>query len=107
MKEVRFSALEPEWQRLIKLMQQLNYGRLEHLTVVNGIPKINMQLKIVTEYRFPGENGPCEEITLQDFALKREQVQFIDEVRAIKIGTIKIVYIKSGLPHRMEVKGLV
>lgn len=105
--EIRFSSLHQDWQHIIRIMQLMNYGRLENLEVMHGIPKDDRSLISVAEFRYAGDNGACPELDLEDFVLRREMVQFIEDLEALDTQTIKVVYVKHGLPFRMEVERLV
>ena len=104
---VRFSSLPQDWQNFIRMMQFLNFGRLENLNVVDGMPQNDMSLVSVAEFRYAGDNCPSPEYELEDFVLRNEVVQFIEDLRALDMMTIKVVYVKHGLPFRMEVESLV
>ena len=105
--EVSFSSLPRRWQRLIRIMQCLNFGQLKNLNVVDGIPQVDMDLVSVAEFRYSGDNGACPEFDLEDFVLRREMVEFIEDLEALGAQTIKVVYVKHGLPFMMEVEHLV
>ena len=56
-----FSSLSPARRRLLRLMQQLNFGRIEQLTIRRGEPVLEPMPRLVVEYKFAGENGPRPE----------------------------------------------
>jgi hypothetical protein len=88
---------------LLKLMQSINFGRIEHLLVHDGEPTVDPRPVVVREYKFGGENGPRPELTTDYFLLKQQVVElfaFFDELRD---GVIDALEIKHGLPFRMIV----
>ena len=98
-------AGEPGSRRtLIELMQRLNFGRIERLTIRGGQPVLDPHPAIVREHKFGGENGPRPELSTHDFLLKQQVVElfaFFDERRD---GLIDVLEVKHGLPFRMTVR---
>ena len=58
-------------RRLVELMQQINFGRIEGLTLRGGEPVFDPAPRIVREVKFGGENGPRPERDSSDFLLNR------------------------------------
>lgn len=101
------AMLSPARRRLLELFQQVNFGRLESLTLRNCEPVIDPRPVVVREHKFGGENGPRSELATDDFLLKQQVVElfaFFDQVRD---GVIEVLEIKHGLPFRMIVREVV
>jgi len=89
--------------RLVELMQSINFGRIERLSVRNGQPVLHPSPAIVREHLFGGENGPRPESASADFLLKRKVLDLFAFLDQLKNGTIDVLEIKHGLPFRATV----
>ena len=91
-------------RRLIELMQQINFGRIEGLFVRNGEPALDPPPKVFLEVKFGGENGPRPEAIVGDFALKAQVVELLNHFDRLKDARIDVLTIKHGLPFGMHVE---
>ena len=105
MNHSNYQRLSPSQQNLVRQMQEINFGRIEHLHVQNGQPIFTPMPKIVREVKFGGENGTRPEATCNDFMLKAQVVDLFKYVGGITNGVIELLEIKHGLPFRMLVVG--
>ena len=96
--------LTPARGRLVELMQRINFGRIEDLTVRDGEPGFDPPPQVVREIKFGGENGPRQEVSVEDFALKSQATQLFAQLDCLGSGTVLSLDIKHGLPFRMSVK---
>lgn len=99
---VKSSVSEPR-RRLIELMQELGFGRIEALPVRAGDPVLDPPPTIVREVKFGGQNAARDERTLDDFTLKAQVVELFDELGRLGDGVIDVLTIKHGLPFNMHV----
>ncbi len=97
------AALSPARRRLVELLQQLNFGRVEGLSVLDGDPVFDPPPRVVREVKFGGENGPRPEAAAADFPLKSQLVELFQHFDEIGDGTIDVLEVKHGLPFRMVV----
>jgi hypothetical protein len=97
------AALTPGQRRLVELMQQLNFGRIEDLAVRDGDPVFDPPPWVVREVKFGGENGPRPESGTADFLLKTQVVELFQHFDRVGNGTIEAIEVKHGLPFRMLV----
>ena len=97
------SSLSPQRRRLLELLQQVNFGRLETLAIANGEPVFDPQPRIVREIRFGAENGPRKELATTDFHLKSQVVELLAFFDELQNGTIDVLDIKHGMPFRVIV----
>ncbi len=102
-----FSSLTPAERNLIRLIQSIDRGRLHHLTVCNGQPSFEAPLTAVRliDLRRPKTRSqpvttPIETV---DFALRREVMDLIFQIRAMKYGMIERLEVLHGLPTSAEV----
>ena len=98
------SSLSPPPVRLIELMQWINYGRIEGLSVRGGQPVFDPPPRIVREIKFGGENGSRPEVAKADFALKAEVLELFAQMEALGDGVIRSIEVKHGLPFKMTVE---
>ena len=99
------SSLSPARRRLVELMQNLNFGRVENLAVRAGEPVLDPPPNVVREHKFCSENGPHREAGRSDYPLKsqvRDLMSLLDEVGD---GTIAVLTVKHGLPFHAELPG--
>ena len=96
-------SLSPARRRLIELMQSINFGRLENLTVRGGEPTFDPPPRVVREVKFGAENGPRPESAVGDFKLKAQVVDLCREFDRLGDGTVLTLEVKHGLPFRMLV----
>ena len=98
------ASLPPARERLVKLMQEVNFGRILEVPVRGGEPVIDRPLRVVREIKFGGENGPRPEATKLDFTLKAPVLELFTHMEAIGDGVIPCIEIQRGLPFRMTVE---
>lgn len=94
-------CLSPGRQRLLQMMQRLNFGRMESLWIRHGEPVFNPPPRVLREVKFGGDNGPRPEIARTDFILRKEHVELFACLDEMGEGTIDILEVRHGLPFRM------
>ncbi len=98
-------ALSPARKRLVELMQELNFGRIEDLRIQDAEPVLDSASRVLREIALGRDNAPNPARTRSDFALKKEVVDlfaFFDRERSV---TIEKLVVQAGLPVRMTVAG--
>ncbi len=103
--EVTKRALSPARQRLVELMQRLNFGRVEALPVRGGEPVLDPLPAIVREHKFCAENGPRPEAGRAECKLKNQVTDLMALLDQIGDGTIAVLTVKHGLPFHAELPG--
>lgn len=98
------ASLSPSKRRLLRIMQEVNFGRIEGLVVHNGEPVLNPALHIVREIKLGADNGPRPELSTSDFALKIQVVELLEHIRKMGNGIVRCIEIKNGLPFLMSVE---
>lgn len=93
-----FEGLPPERQRLLRVLQQVNHGRIYDLHIRDGQPVLDPMPRVVRTLKFPGDNGPRPEIGIQEYALKTHIVQFFACLDAMRDGVIEVLEFRDGLP---------
>lgn len=91
-------------RRLVELMQDINFGRLEGVHVRDAEPILDPSPGIVREIKFGGENGPRPELLADKFALKSQVVEMFAHFDRLRHCHVEALEIKHGLPFRMLIR---
>jgi hypothetical protein len=97
------SFSEPKVQ-LIELMQRINFGRIEALSVRRGKPALDPPPRVVREIKFGGENGARPEVVKANFMLKAQVRDLFAQMEAMGDGIIRCLEVKHGLPFKMTIE---
>lgn len=98
-------GLSPARRRLLALLQDLNYGRVEGLVVRDGDPVLAPPPRVVRTVKFGADNGPRPERDAADFRLKATVIDLFAEFDRLGSGVVERLEVKGGLPFAMEVAG--
>jgi hypothetical protein len=98
------SSLSPARQRLVELMQDLNFGHIERLEILDSQPVFDPPPRVVREIKFGARNGPRPEAALRDFVLKAQLVEFFACLDTIGDGVIERLEVQHGLPFRVALE---
>jgi hypothetical protein len=98
------SSLSPARRRLVELMQDLNFGRIERLEILDGQPVFDPPPRVVREIKFGARNGPRPEAALRDFVLKAQLVEFFACLDTLGDGVIERLEVQHGLPFRVALE---
>lgn len=91
-------------QRLIRLMQRINFGRIEGLAVRGGQPAFDPPPRLIREVKFGGDNGSRPEGLRGDFTLKAQVRELFAQLEELGDGVVTCIEIQRGLPFRMTVE---
>ena len=97
-------SLSPTQRRLLDLMLDINFGRIERLTVSGGEPVFDPPPKVVRKIKIGGDNGPRPERSERDFALRPKVREFFGHLTGLGTGTITRIEVQAGLPFSMEIE---
>jgi len=98
------AALTPARKRLVELMQEINFGRIEGLAVHDGEPMFDPLPKVVRKIKIGGENGPLRDEGKRDFVLKDKVREFFEHLAGLGNGTISRIEVQAGLPFSLEIE---
>ena len=98
------SSLSDPQRRLVELLSNLNFGRIEALCVRRGAPIFEPAPRVIQTLKMGGQNGPHEEAGLPDFWLKQPIVDLLQTIHEIGDGEIREIVVKHGLPLTVEVE---
>ena len=100
-KPTRWNDLTPNERRLVRLMQRINFGRVQNLVVREGQPMFDPAPRSQRDHKFGGQNGVRAEMSLDDYVLKKEVVELFRQLRKLGNGTIVNLEVRAGLPFLM------
>ena len=98
------SALTPGRARLIELLQTLNFGRIEALTIRGGDPVFDPPPRIIQKIKMGADNAPRPEMGYADFRLKDGVIELLEVLARLKDGEIRSIEVRCGLPVSAEVE---
>ncbi len=101
---IKKGSLNGAQRRLLELMQSINFGRIEGVTVKDGDPLFDPLPRVVREVKFGGVNGPRPELGSRDFELKAQVVRLFERLSQIGDAKIESIEVQHGLPFRMHVE---
>jgi len=102
--ESRKSLMGEAQQRLLELMQRINFGRIM-FWVRAGQPDFTRPFRTVRTVKpAGGENGPRPEAHRADFEVRKEVASLIEQVAKAADGAQVTVEVKYGLPFLIEVE---
>ena len=104
---VALASLPPARARMVRLMQELNFGQVRDLVVRDGEPVFDPPPRVVREVKFGGDNGPRPEAAKTDFALKAQVRDLFAQLEALGDGVIPCLEIQRGLPFRMTIEEVI
>ena len=100
------SSVSQARQRLIALMQEIGFGRIENLDVVNDEPVLDPAPCVARTIVLDRETGLAPARPTGNFELKDPVVRLFrlfDEYRSLRVVRLEV---KGGLPCHMEILGL-
>jgi hypothetical protein len=100
-KALRFSQLSPSRQVLVRLCQDVNFGSIHDVKIVNGEVSFDPQPQILVDVRLDKEAATRREGELNDFNLRGEWRRLLDEIDALRDGTIEEIVVHGGVPRRV------
>ena len=98
-------TLSPARQQLVELMQEVNFGRIEALPVLEGEPVLEPPPRVLRDFLFGKSNAPHTARTRDDFALKEQVIELFDLFDRERSITVESLVVQNGLPVRMTVAG--
>jgi hypothetical protein len=98
------ASLSPPRQRVVEIMQRLNFGTIEGLQIRAGEPIFDPPPRITKDIKLGGENRPRPELSRTDFALKNQVAELFDHLSHIDEGSAATIEVKHGLPFRLVIE---
>ena len=98
------ASLPPARRRLVRIMQEVNFGWIEDLPIRDGQPVFDPAPTVVRQVKFGADNLPRSESRLADFALKQHVVELFTVLDRIGDGMIRRIEVRHGLPFTMTME---
>lgn len=98
------SNLSPAQRRLVELLSDLGFGRIESLQVRRGEPLFEPAPRVLQTLKMGGQNGPREEASLPDFWLKQSVLDLFQAIEHLGDGEILAIEVKHGLPFTVQIE---
>lgn len=98
-------SLSPARQRLVELMQEINFGRIEAFDVCGGEPVLEPAPRVLRDFLLGKTNAAHQSRARDDFVLKDQVIELFvlfDRERSV---TVESLVVNNGLPVRMTVAG--
>ena len=104
MKDTYLSTLSVPRRRLVRLLQIVGFGRVEHLRIARGEPCLDPLPRVIRRRKNGSREEQRPQIGASDFAVKRAWVSLFKDIDAIGDGTILSIEVAHGLPilHEFE-----
>jgi hypothetical protein len=96
-------TLSPARQRLVELMQEVNFGRIEGLRIRDGDPVLEPPPRVLRDFLFGKTNAPNVARNRDDFVLKEQVIELFDLFDRERSVTVESLVVQNGLPVRMTV----
>jgi hypothetical protein len=91
------SSLTPALARLVELLQALNFGRVEALTIRAGQPFFAPPPRVVQKLKMGADNAPRPEVDYADFRLKDGVIELLEIIARLENGEIRSIEVRCGL----------
>lgn len=95
--------LTPPRARLVELFQEIGFGRVLSLRVVDGQPVSSPPPRVLRDIKLGRAPASAAAEGGGDFSLKAEVVDLFDVFDRERTFTVELIEILHGLPHRMVI----
>jgi len=96
------AGLSAQQRRLIDLMREHRFGRIENMRVRDQEPILDRDVRIVRVARLGGEDGGAKVPQAEEFELNRATLDLFDELARLGTGMVTRLEFKRGLPCLLE-----
>jgi len=97
-------SLSAPRRRLLELMQQYSFCRIENLHVRGGEPVFDPAPRVTQDIRLGGDNGPRPELAKDDFLLRTTARELFEHLNRVGTGTVAAIEVRYGLPVRLLIE---
>lgn len=91
-------------RQLVELLQEIHYGEIHGLKIVEGEPVLDPFPEVVRDVALTKDDGPHPARRISDFALKAEVVNLFELFDREQNITIDRLIVQAGLPLRLRVR---
>ena len=103
---MHMEELSPANQRLLRMFQAINFGRVEELEIRDGQPEFSPAPRVFVELKLDVADGPRPESQLDRFPLRAQVERFFTQIARMKEGTVEVIEVRHGLPFRMVIEAM-
>jgi hypothetical protein len=96
-------GLTPGQRRLIRLMREHQFGRIENMKIKEGQPVLNQAVRVVRIARLNEVGRKATTPTIEEFELKRLFRNLFDQLARLGNGTVIRLEFRHGLPFIIEI----
>lgn len=97
------STLSAPRQKLLEIMQQLYFGKIEDLAIVGSEPLFSPAPRITQEIKLGAADTERSAQRNDDFALKRHLTELFDHFDRLPDEAVVTIEVRHGLPARLIV----
>ena len=90
--------------RLVEMMQQIGFGRVDDLVVQDGEPVFNPMPRIIQDIKLGAENVARPQPDSADFTLRSQVIELFAHLTELGNGTVQSIEVRHGLPFRLLVQ---
>jgi len=95
-------GLSAQQRKLIELMSECRFGRIENVRVRNGQPILDKDVRVIRVARLGAHADSTDSVATEEFELKRTLRDLFDELERLRDGTVVTLEFRHGLPRRLE-----
>lgn len=99
----RTQILSKDQRRLLLLMQDIRYGRIEGLSVRDGNPIFSESTKVIRYVKFSDTGVDSQIIQRRDLLDKPQVIDLLGFIAGLSEGHLESLEIQDGLPFKMSV----
>jgi len=93
--------LSQNWRHLLRLMESIDFGRLENLRLQDGEPLLDEDLAIVKSIRIDTAGEPLRPFIEDEATLQAAADEAVRKVGRLAGGLIQQIDLRFGLPQSM------
>ncbi|MDP8239409.1 MAG: hypothetical protein P9X24_09990 [Candidatus Hatepunaea meridiana] len=101
---MRRQELSRDRRRLLDLMRDMSYGRIENLTIRAGEPVFDESLRLIREVLLGRKANGRASPPQGDFKLKAQQIEVFDCFDRLQNGFIPVLKVQDGLPFQLQLE---
>ncbi len=101
----RSDLLESE-RKLVELMENLNFGRIEHLRFRDGKPILQPLPRVIAAVKMTSEDRKADSEIRSGWCLRQCLIDLFSLMQRVGEGELLVVDVRHGLPFSVEIEWL-
>jgi hypothetical protein len=101
---MRQQNISKQRQRLLELMRELRYGRIENITILDGEPAFDPTIRVIREVLLGKKEKNRAAPSRDDFELKTQMVELFEQFDLVQNGIISLLKVQDGLPFQLQLE---